>query len=141
MRTTLKSILSDTLRARKVLTREDTWTIGESYGYIQSTIDRIFRKKDGNCILCIKLNSKGVEAKGDDFVYAYKWNGGETKFKIDYDQQTRTETRKRKLDKKSKDKRTNVKTGKTRLDSRKTRKTKTYNETRKRSKTSKIKTK
>lgn len=130
MKITLKSILSDALRAKKVLTREETWEIGQSYGYIQSTIDRIFRQKNGNSIPCIKLNSKGVEAKHDDFVYAYKWNGGETKFKTDYEQK-RIKTSKVKLAQKPKDKRKVVRNGPQRVDGRKTSKTTRTNATNK----------
>lgn len=80
MKQILKQILSDALRIRKTLTRIETWKIGESHGYIQSSIDRAFRSEKGNIIPCIKLNSRMKPAKHDEFIYLYKWAGGKTKF-------------------------------------------------------------
>lgn len=79
MRITLKSILIDALRTRGKLDRNDIFKIAERNGFIQSTVERLFRKKkNADQIPCKKLNSAGKPARGDDFIKTYIWNGGKT---------------------------------------------------------------
>ena len=78
MKTTLKNLLSDALRVKKVLTRDDIFSIAESNGFLQSTAERCFREQKGLEIPCIKLNSKKKVCEHGEFVAFYVWAGGKT---------------------------------------------------------------
>lgn len=133
MKITLKNILSDALRVRKILKIDEAFDIGAQYFFKQSTVERTFRHRGKSTIPCIKLNSKMKPLKKGDTISFYKWIG-ETKFKSDYEQKsirTRVRTSKNKLAEKPKDKREIVRDGEDGLDRRATTKTKGKNDTNK----------
>ena len=78
MKTTLKNLLSDALRVKKVLTRDEIFKIAESNGFLQSTAEICFREHRGLEIPCIKLNAKKKVCEPSEFVAFYMWAGGKT---------------------------------------------------------------
>lgn len=78
MKTTLKNLLSDALRVKKVLTRDEIFKIANKNGFLQSTAERYFREDNGLEIPCVKLNSKKKVCEPSEFVAFYMWAGGKT---------------------------------------------------------------
>ena len=75
--TTLKSILSDALRVRKILSREDIKRIARENGYEESNAERRLRSEK-NSIPCLKLNYRKKPIFGSERVAYYRWDGGKT---------------------------------------------------------------
>lgn len=80
MKTTLKNLLSDALRVKKVLSRDEVFKIAEQNGFLQSTAERYFREDNGLEIPCVKLNSKKKTCSPSEFVAFYLYAGGKTIF-------------------------------------------------------------
>lgn len=74
---TLKQILTDTLRARKILSREEVKQIAKDNGYEESNAERRLRSEK-NPVPCIKLNDRKKPAKDSERISYYRWDGGKT---------------------------------------------------------------
>lgn len=80
MKQTLKSILTDELRAKKILSREEVKQIASKNGYEPSNAERRLRYEI-NPIPCIKLNYRKKALRANEHIAYYKWDGGKTFFK------------------------------------------------------------
>lgn len=81
MRQTLKALLEDALRVRKILSREDVKKIAREHGFEESSAERRLRSEDGRVIPCVKLNSRKQPIKESEHIIYYLWVGGETVIK------------------------------------------------------------
>lgn len=88
MKTSLKQILTDTLRIRKILSREELKQLCRDYGFEESNGERRMRSEN-NTVPHIKLNILKKPCKVNEWVAYYKWDGGKTKLK-DYEKQSST---------------------------------------------------
>lgn len=79
MKQTLKSILVDELRAKKILSREEVKKIASKNGYEPSNAERRLRYEN-NPIPCIKLNYRKKPQRANEHIAFYKWIGGKTFF-------------------------------------------------------------
>lgn len=79
----LRAILFDTLKVRRVLSRDEVRKIASDNGYLESNAERRLRDDgDGLHVFVQKLNSakKPVKEKGEK-IYFYKWLGRKNIYK------------------------------------------------------------
>lgn len=79
---TLKSLLADALRAKKVLSRKEVHKIALENGYEVSNAERRLRAEKYKPLPVIKLNRWKKPAKESEHIMYFKWGGGRTFFKV-----------------------------------------------------------
>jgi hypothetical protein len=77
IRETLKGILLDELKSRKMMSREEVEETAVDYGYVPESATRCFRSTNGQGVPVKKLNQfkKPITEKGKR-IHWFKWNGG-----------------------------------------------------------------
>ncbi len=84
----LKAILMDELRVKKIISRKEIKKIASKNGYEESAAERRFRAEK-NPIPCIKLNGKKKPIFESEKIEWYRWNGGKTIFRKNYEEKKR----------------------------------------------------
>lgn len=74
---TLKSLLTDALRTKKILSRQEVKKIARDNGYEESNAERRLRSEK-NSIPCIKLNYRKKPIGDNEHIEYYRWDGGKT---------------------------------------------------------------
>lgn len=80
MKQSLKSIIMDELRIKKILSRKEIKQLARENGFEESNAERRLRSEN-NPIPCIKLNDRKKPCGESEHIAYYKWAGGKTVWK------------------------------------------------------------
>lgn len=78
VKATLRSLLIDFLRVRKIVAWYEVGQFARKHGFKESTAERAFRKDKGFVIPCKKLNHAKKPLREGDAIGFYRWDGGKT---------------------------------------------------------------
>lgn len=76
MKLTLKSFILDHLMASKIISYSEMVELANSYRAKTSSVERLFRDKNGNSLPVLKLNYDKKVCKEGETIYYYKYIGG-----------------------------------------------------------------
>jgi len=75
MKQTLKSYILDNLMASKILSYSEIVELADGYRAKTSSVERLFREKNGYDLPIKKLNRFKKPCKEGETIYYYKWLG------------------------------------------------------------------